>query len=282
MNIGYIKLDKLNKFEKICRRFFGIIKVLNNTYYIPDTSEKIINRLVEKLKKDNIDYVISENGINIEYNKFDGKYLLKCALPEVIDFCFNALGRNTELEEIYICVKDFTKSNIDIIEFLTEKVKVVNVVTSRLKQFQELEKKLERKERYITVSNNKRKALKRAILIINLDCKNFEGFNVNRESIIINCNSTLELTRDFEGICIENIEIQVKKIMRIFSEMENMNKKELFEAELLKQNNYDESRYILEKSKMIITNIMGLRGSVDSEEFKKIKKMNEKAVEHQK
>ena len=66
--------------------------------------------------------------------------------------------------------------------------------------------------------------------------------------------------------------------MRIISENENMNKKELFEAELLKQNNYDESRYILEKSKIQITGVIGKRGEISNNEFEKIKRMNSKAT----
>ncbi len=196
--------------------------------------------------------------------------MLKCAIPEVVSYCFKALDKNAELEEIYILVENYTKENIRIIETLTEKVKVVNIVTTHLRQFQELEKRLERKEIYITVSSNKRKALKRAELIINLDNKNFNGFNVNKCSIIVNCNSEFSLSKDFEGICIEKINIDIKKIMRIFTENENMNKNELFEAELLKTSQYDEARYILDKSKMQVTGVVGKRGVINLKEFEKI------------
>ena len=278
MNIGFIKLDKLGKIEKMYKKLFKIIKVENNTYYIPDNNEKIINKLISKLKQDNIECIIPEKSIDIEYNRLDGKYLLKCAVTEVIKYCYNALDKNEELEEIYILAENYTKENIRIIESLSDKVKVVNIVTNHLRQFQELEKRLERKEIYITVSSNKRKALKRSKLIINLDFNNFNGFNVNKNSIIINCNKEFKLNKDFEGICIENIDIEISKIMRIFSENENMNKKELFEAELLKQKDLDESRYILEKSKMKITGLVGKRGKIDLREFEKIKRSNEETI----
>ena len=146
MNIGYVKLDKLNTLEKMYRKLFKIIRVVNNYYYIPALNEKIINKLIEKLKANNIEYVITENNINLNYNKLDGKFLLKMAIPEILDYCFNKLGKSKEFEEIYICVEDFTKENIRIIENLTERVKVVNIVTNHLRQFQELERRLERKE----------------------------------------------------------------------------------------------------------------------------------------
>lgn len=276
MNIGFIKLDKLSGIENFYKKLFKIIRIQNNTYYIPDINEKIIKKLVSKLKEDNIEYIISEKGIDIEYNRLDGKYLLKCALPEVVKSCYKALNKNEELEEIYILAENYTKENIRIIESLLDKVKVVNIVTNHLRQFQELEKRLERKEIYITVSSNKRKALKRAKLIINLDFNNFNGFNVNKNSIIVNCNKEFKLNKDFEGICIENMDIEINKIMRIFSENENMDKKELFEAELIKQKDLDESRYILEKSKIKIVGLIGKRGKIDLSEFEKIKNRNEK------
>ena len=184
-----------------------------------------------------------------------------------------ALNNNYTDEEIYIMAENYTKENIRIIETLTEKVKVVNVVTTHLRQFQELEKKLERRDIYITVSSNKRKALKNAELIINLDSKNFNGFNVNKSSIIVNCNNEFSLNKDFEGICIEKINVDIKKIMRIFAENENMDRQELFEAELLKTSQYDEARYILEKSKMQVTGVVGKRGVINLKEFEKVQKI---------
>ena len=273
MNIAFVKLDKLKGLEKFYKKLFGIIRVVNRTYYIPDTNEKILNKLLSKLKGNEVDYAITENSIKLDYPKLNGKYLLKCAIPEVVDYCFKALDRNAELEEIYILVENYTKENIRIIETLTEKVKVVNVVTTHLRQFQELEKRLERKEIYITVSSNKRKALKRAELIINLDNKNFNGFNVNKSSIIVNCNNEFSLNKDFEGICIEKINVDIKKIMRIFVENENMDRQELFEAELLKTSQYDEARYILEKSKMQVTGVVGKRGVINLKEFEKVQKI---------
>lgn len=273
MNIAFIKIDKLGKLERFYKKLFGIIRVINRTYYIPDTNEKILNKLLSKLKGNEVDYAITENSIKLEYPKLNGKYLLKCAIPEVIDYCFKTLDKNTELEEIYIMAENYTKENIRIIETLTEKVKVVNVVTTHLKQFQELEKKLERRDIYITVSSNKRKALKRAELIINLDNKNFNGFNVNKSSIIVNCNNEFSLNKDFEGICIEKINVDIKKIMRIFAENENMDRQELFEAELLKTSQYDEARYILEKSKMQVTGVVGKRGVINLKEFEKVQKI---------
>ena len=40
MNIAFVKLDKLGRLEKFYKKLFGIIRVVNKTYYIPDIDEK--------------------------------------------------------------------------------------------------------------------------------------------------------------------------------------------------------------------------------------------------
>ena len=155
MNIGYIKLDKLNKIQYIFRNTFKIINKQNNCYYIPSNNKKILNKLKERLEKDKIDYIVKEEGINCEYKEPNGKYIVKYILPEIVKECLMKLEKEEKLEEIYICVEKFTKENIQIVEEMCENVKVVNIVTSNIRQFQELEKRLEKREVYIPVSKYK-------------------------------------------------------------------------------------------------------------------------------
>lgn len=275
MNIGYVKLDKLNKFEYIYKNLFKIIRKKDNCYYIPSNNEKILVKLIEKLKKDNIDYIVQENGIQInEYQKLDGKGMVKYMLPEIINYCFKNLGRDEKLEEIHICVNQFSKENINIIEEICSRVKILNIVTNNIRQYKELEKRLERNDIYITVANNKRKTLKRAYLIINLDFKDFKGYSVNRNSIIINAIEDVSLGKDFEGICIERIKVNTNKIMRIFSEMENMEKSELIEAEIIKLQDYKEIRQLVRLDKLKIMKLLGKRNEILLEEFNSIRKNN--------
>lgn len=270
MNIGYVKLDKLNKFSYIYRNLFKKIRIENNCYYLPSNNEKILNLVREKLKQDNIDYIVQEKDIDCGYEELSGKYITKYMLVEILDYCFKMLKKEAKLEEVYICVENFTKENIKIIEEICNKVKLVNIVTNHLKQFQELEKRLERNGIYITVSSNKRKALKRANIIINLDFKDFKGFNVNRKSIIINTSKNLEIGKDFEGICIEKALADTKRIMRIFSEMQNMDKQKLIEAELIKKEDYTKIRESVINNKLYISKLLGKRDEINTLEFTRI------------
>ena len=272
MNIKYIKMDKLSKIEYMYRNLFCKIKEENNIIYIPSNKEKIIKKLVQKLKEDEVDYIIKDKSVQLKYNELDGRYINKYLIPEILDFCFNYLEKEGKLEEIYVCTNNFNRENIDIVQELVNKVKVVNIVTNQLRQFQELEKRLEKNDIYITVSSNKRKALKKANIIINLDFQNFNGFNINRNSIIINCNQNIEVGKDFEGICIQKAAISTNKIMRIFSEMPDMDKDKLIEAELLKEKDYFSRRAFIISNKIKIVNLMGKRTIINKNEFIDVKK----------
>ena len=191
-------------------------------------------------------------------------------LPEIVSYCFKSLGKDEKLEEIHICADQFNRENINIIEEMCNRVKIVNVVTNNIRQYKELEKRLERNNIYITVANNKRKTLKRANLVINLDFKDFKGYSVNRNSIIINAIENVALGKDFEGICIERIKVNTNKVMRIFSEMENMEKSELIEAEIIKLQDYKEIRELVRLDKLKIMKVLGKRNEISLEEFKNI------------
>lgn len=272
MNIGYVKMDKINKINYIYRNLLKKIRVVDNYYYLPSNSEKILNVVRERLKQDNIDYIVQEKDIDCGYPELSGKYNIKYMLPEILNYCYKKLGKEIKLQEIYICVEEYTKENIKIIEELCNIVKVVNIITNHMKQFQELEKRLEKKEIYITVSNNKRKSLKRANMIINIDFKEFKSFNLNRNCIIINAAPNLEIGKEFDGICIEKITLDTKKVMRIFSDMENMDKQELVEAEILKKDTYLEKRESILKNKIHIFKLFGKRREIQEEEFENVKK----------
>ena len=272
MNIKYIKMDKLSKIEYMYRNLFCKIKEENNIIYIPSNKEKIIKKLVQKLKEDEVDYIIKDKSVQLKYNELDGRYINKYMIPEILDFCFNYLEKEGKLEEIYVCTNNFNRENIDIVQELVNKVKVVNIVTNQLRQFQELEKRLEKNDIYITVSSNKRKALKKANIIINLDFQNFNGFNINRNSIIINCNQNIEVGKDFEGIYIQKVAISTNKVMRIFSEMPDMDKDKLIEAELLKEKDYFSRRAFIISNKIKIVNLMGKRTIINKNEFIDVKK----------
>ena len=72
------------------------------------------------------------------------------------------------------------------------------------------EKQMESKQIYFNVSSNKRKSLKKAYFTINLDFKNFNGFNLNRNMIIVDVNGNINVPMGFNGIIIRKCKINTQ------------------------------------------------------------------------
>lgn len=281
MKLAYIKMDKPKedklkaKIKYKLRSIFGIVykdKYTNN-YYINKLNKKQKNKLSKLLSKHNVDYAIAEHGIDIDYEKLQGNYILKYMIPEVIDYCLKLT--NFKIDELYICVNEYNKENISIIKDLCNNIKVVNIVTTN-NIYKQLEKNLEAKGVYITVNNNKRKSLKKATIVINLDFKDLKEYNTNRNMIIIDLSSNLHTNKGFEGIYIKSAEIHTAKIMRVFSEYEKFSKSELIEAEMIKLEEYDKVRKYIRMNKFEIMSVLGKR-RIEVQEFKRIGRNNKVA-----
>ena len=277
MNLGYIKLDKpqkglFSKFIFQIRKNFNLAykdKTIDKNYYICNLEDKSIDRLIKLLKKDNIDYIIAEKGIDINYKKLNGSFALKYMIPEVVKYCFRLI--NPKTEEVYICTNNFTNENIQIIKDLSSYVKVVNIISSN-SRYLALEKELERSGIYITVNNNKRTSLKRANVIVNLDFKDLKNYSISRNIIIVDVSNKFNIDKGFDGIYIKGVKIVTNKIMRVFGEYENFEKNQLIEAEMVKIEKYNMVREYIRINKFEIEQVIGER-IIELDEFTRIKKL---------
>lgn len=274
MKLAYVKMDKpkennlLNKVKYKLRQLFGMVykDKYENNFYINKVNKKQKSKITKLLTRHNIDFAISEAGIDIDYAKLNGRYILKYMLPEVVNYCKKMM--NFKTEELYICVDEYNNENLSIINDLCNNIKVVNIITKN-NRYKELERKLEGKGIYITVNNNKRKSLKKANIVINLDFKNLKDYNTNRNMIVIDIGGSLELNKSFEGIYIKEAKIDTTKVMRVFSEYEKFNRAELIEAEMLKLEEYNKVRKYIQMNKFDITEVFGKR-KIENQEFQRI------------
>lgn len=277
MNLGYVKLDK-PKEGLLYKMFFQIRKNFNlvykdktekGNYYMCNLDNKSENRLIKLLKKDNIDYIIEEKGIEINYKKLKGSFALKYMIPEVVKYCFKLI--HPKIEEIFICTNNFSDENVQIIKDLSSCVKVVNII-SQNSRYLTLEKELERRGIYITVNNNKRTSLKRANIIVNLDFKNLKNYSINRNIIIVDISNMFSIEKGFNGIYIKGIKIGTEKVMRVFGEYENFEKDQLIEAEMVKIGKYNMVREYIKMNKFEIKQVVGER-IIELDEFTRVKKL---------
>ncbi|MBR3325144.1 MAG: hypothetical protein IKG14_03775 [Clostridia bacterium] len=285
MNIAYVKIRKKKELNRgnyikniIENNKINIKKLLNiveqdkyhkEIFYLNSLEKESKTKLANKLKEEKMKYAIVEKGYTIDYPLLNGVYTLKSMIPELVDFCFKAL--KPEINEIYICTEIFSFENISIIEELTKKAKVVNIVTNN-KRYRNLEKRLEEKEIFITVSGNKRQSLKKAKILVNLDFSNLDLYNINRNMIVIDITKCMKIPKSFDGIIIRGIKANTKKVIRVFSDFEEFSKQDLIEAELAKINDYKKSREYIINNKIYIERIFN-KEPITMQEFIRLKRI---------
>lgn len=276
MNIGYVEyktFDFKNEIEKCLsfkEKYFVIkeafsIKVnklfnkcikkeYSNVFFIFNKNKKSIDNLIETLKKYNIEKVIYEKELNINYKKIEKNEIIKFCLPEIVNYIKRV--KQMKYDQIYIVVKDNTEDNCKIIDELIISNKIVNIITDN-KYFFQKEKEINNynNEMFISVSNNKRRALKKAELIVNLDLNSLDNYNVNNDAIIIDAERNMKVPKFFNGDIIKSITINAtKKRFKDFLDIDisKYDYEELIAIQILKKYDFDEKRNFIKIHKISV------------------------------
>ena len=142
----------------------------------------------------------------------NGKKLMEFMEFQVVKYVLNKQKANMKEEEIYIVFKKSSDIDLNFLKKFIEKFRVVNIVTNDVERLKNVQDNLlENDGILISVSNNKRKALKRAkyILNINLNKEELSKYKINRNAIIINIREIVKYdSSGFEGININQIKIK--------------------------------------------------------------------------
>ena len=246
--VNLIKKRNINFFENI-KYYFGnkLNKIArqNENFFVYNFNEKTKRKLVRKLSK--YDYAIVENDVDIGFKSLEGQTFTKYMIYETYQNC----KRNRD--EITLCINTYSEENVKIIKDLARRIKVVNIVTEN-KVFFNLDRTLEQQNIYITVSNNKRKSLKNAEVMVNFDFKSLKTYNFNRNMTIIDLTNNMIIPRAFTGKVIRKLNVMTKKKLRIFLEHENFNKSKLIEYQILNINDYLKIREYIKLNKIQIAN----------------------------
>ena len=141
---------------------------------------------------------------------------------------------------------------------------------------------MEKENILISVSNNKRKALKRAkyILNINLNESELQKYTINRNAIIINLEQYIIFNKtSFNGININNIELDIPDdYIEQFEEIgENFNYTVLYESIILNLNGEKSKNKVKERIKednIKIKYLIGNNGKISDVELKQMVKNN--------
>jgi len=256
-------------------RMFCLLPIDNKT-----KQKKIISiakKLNKELYKNCIEYVVLSNNLeNLEVlknelyseniNILDGRILFQYLTLDIIEYIYKFQNKNIEEGQIAILVNDNTDLTLDNIIDIAKKVKTLNIVTNNIQKFKKIEEYLYNEFGImIRVSNNQKRDLLNADIIINIDFpkETFKKYKLPNKCILLNINEEYEIsTKKFCGININNYEIKIPgeyKIERIKNEL-------IFES-FIYNKTIEEAKKIIKEEKIEISNLLGKNGYINKNEF---------------
>lgn len=277
--VGYIFLSNRAKWWE--KKLNIIITTKFKEYYIYEISN-LNRRCVEKLrkliKKDNIKQVACEEEIQQYVDKkilIDEKDIIKYLILEILEYIFEIQGKKMEQEDIYFLINKDEDIYLENIKTLSEKFKTTNIITEELSKFQKIVENIFEEETTIYLSNNKRKSLRRAKYIVNFDygIGEIEKYNINRTAILINIEQKVKIeSMAFEGISINNVNIQIPdELIEHFGRMmEKINKNILYMSLVNQKQELARIKDRIKEDNIHILNLIGDKGIISQEEFKRI------------
>lgn len=186
------------------------IKVVEKINNIVNSNKNII--LSKNLKADEeLTNILYSNNFNI----VNGKKLLKILINKYVEFICLKIKIQIRNCQIAITVNDEKNINIDDVQELAKKCKTLNIVTNNLKSFKNLKEKLwDEFGIILVITNNKKKALQKADIILNYDFpeENLNKYTINDKAILVNLRENVKIVKKrFNGKIINNYKIKLKE-----------------------------------------------------------------------
>lgn len=294
--IGYVRKDNRQyestkeKIYKVIRKIFLKVKAeyIDNDVVLLIPNYKSYSGLIlgiiskqirRKIDRIEVNELVFEENLDLVKNKFNmycksnGKIIMKKNLIKIFEYIFRLNNVNINLENVYILVNEYNKQNTYIINQLIEKFKTVNIITENIKRYKRMENYWYSKGVLITVSNNRRKSLRNAKYIINIDFDKNKilMYNINSNSIIINLiDEFISIKSNFNGVLINNIELKIDSNKECFINefYGNINKK-IFLETIIKKNDkrLEYINEINQEYNVKISGLIGVRGILENNEF---------------
>lgn len=267
--------DKPNKLAEMFYR----IKLEDNSIILPNIdileNEKVAYKLAIKTKtildKTNSRKLVLSKKIkkyplylnylySYNYDIVEGEWLFKNLIFNILDYVIEKRNLDTENIKISILVNDISEFAIYSITKLIEDYKNVNIVTNYINKFEKIEDKIFQEDGIlINVGNNKRKALLKSNIILNLDFPTelINRYNIKEDAVIINFRKNVKIKdKRFNGLNINNYEIDYQN-----EENEQLSEKfynkDLYEALQYKNQPVEETLKKIKKDNIKIKQLIG-------------------------
>lgn len=270
-------LEKMDKPKFSIRKYK--IEEDNFVVYADFNKEKNVSKIIKAMIKNDIDYVVLSktltenknfiNALNANNIKiFNGRWLEKYLIFEIIEYVINQKGIKKEETEIAITTNEITDLTIETIKILSKQYKKLIVVTNHIEKLRRVEKELYDNDGIlIVVANNTKKSLLKPKIILNLDfnMQVLNKYKINENAIIINVEGDMKIrSKRFSGININNYEIVVGREENIWREnMSVFENKDLLEATLYIRDTFNNIRRKIMKNKVSIKELYGENGKIE-------------------
>ena len=250
MTIAYIKEEKKTSF------FQGLeVNNFENNYVITiydKEKSRIKNKLIKYIHKLKIDTLVFSEDLS-EYKEeicqmmhdyimvINGRKLMELLQFDIMKYILERQKKDIRQEEIYIVFKKDNTLDLNFLKIFIENFRMTNVVTNDIGRLKNVQDNLLYNDNIlIAVSNNKKKALKRAkyILNVNLTKEELEKYKINREAVIVNIKEDVRYDAvSFAGINVKYLEIELpdEYLERFESLGTKFDNVKLYESVLLKE-----------------------------------------------
>lgn len=240
--------------------------------------EKNIKKIIKILKKQGITNVVLSTEISnnqklinelnaSEINIFNGQWLKKYLSIEILNYILKKEKLKPEETEIAIAVNQINETNISIIKKIAEKYKKITIVTKHIEKLRKIEKEIYEKEGIlIIISNNQKKSLSKAKMILNIDFNKelINKYKINEKAYIVNLEEKVKIEQKrFNGICINDYEIEVGREETIWrANMKKFKTKDIFESILYMRDTFESISIKISKCDIKIKEIYGVNGKI--------------------
>ena len=248
-----INLEKANeKKAKILSK--KTLKILEKS----NSKKVVISKRIQDFKE----YVnlLNQNGLEI----IDGKWLFIILAPEILEYILNKENMKKEETNMYILINDLNEIAMQTIKRLANEYKSINIITNHIEKFKKVEELLIKELGIaITIMNNKKKSISKAKIILNFDFPKelINKYNIYEKAIIVNLNGIMKIEKKrFNGLIINDYEIEIKNPTEYHLEDEKYKFKELYEACFYKSQPYDNIANRIKKDKINIKELYLMNG----------------------
>lgn len=186
---------------------------------------KIVNNIKRLLDLNSVDTVIIEKRLkndkefmNLLYSKqiyiINGINLYKILLGNILKFELEKGKMKLEEISVAITLNNLNNWSENLIKKLSEKVKNLSIITNNINSFKKIQEDIYQKLGIVvTCTNNKRKALLKANIILNIDFPNeiLNLYTINDNATIISIEENIKIHKKrFNGKIINNYEIKLE------------------------------------------------------------------------